>query len=260
MARQNGETFGERLARLRTLRGWSRKELARRSKVSDTQIGVLETKSSTNPQARTVDALARGLVVPVGMLRHGPVPDDFDRYPLDVEPAAAFLAPSGTNGFRSPPAVYQPPSVAGLSAEFMAVYILKVTRQEFVAASGDDAALGEQVGTSQYVAVPANVGAGRLLKAVRVEGSCMEPEINAGDVVIVELGRYPTDGDVVVVSYQAKTLIKRWWREGDYVDLEANRAGDSLRVHADQLTVHGVVLKGMYDVRRITRRQRHRPE
>jgi transcriptional regulator with XRE-family HTH domain len=260
MARKNGETFGERLARLRTLRGWSRKELARRSKVSDTQIGALETKSSANPQMRTVEALARGLAVPVGMLRYGPIPDDFDRYPLDVEPAAAFLAPSGTNGVRSPPAVYQTQSLAGLSAEFMAVYILKVTRQEFVAASGENAALGGQVRASEYVAVPANVGAGRLLKAVRVEGSCMEPEINAGDVVIVELGRDPIDGDVVVASYQGKTLIKRWWREGDYVDLEANRAGDSLRVRADELIVHGVVLKGMYDVRRITRRQRHRPE
>jgi SOS-response transcriptional repressor LexA len=103
---------------------------------------------------------------------------------------------------------------------------------------------------------PADVGVGRLLKAVRVSGACMEPEINAGDVVIVELGREPADGDVVWVTHEGTTLIKRWWREGEWVELDSNRAGESLRVPVSSLVVHGVVIQGMYDVHRLSRRQR----
>lgn len=117
--------------------------------------------------------------------------------------------------------------------------------------------LGGHVQTTEFVAVPTELTFGRILRAVRVEGSCMEPEIKSGDVVLVEVGRMPLDGEVVAVEYEGRALIKVWWNEGDYVDLEANREGDTLRgIHKRNVTVLGVVVNGVYSVLRHQRRLR----
>lgn len=51
--------IGRRIAALRDARGWSVRELARRSQVSHTQIAALEAGDGGKPQPRTLDALAR---------------------------------------------------------------------------------------------------------------------------------------------------------------------------------------------------------
>ena len=112
-------------------------------------------------------------------------------------------------------------------------------------------------GTLDAVAVPSALAEGRELRAVRVDGACMAPEIHSGDTVLVELGRAPQDGEVVVAEYAGRCLLKRWWDAGGgQVLLEANRAGDSQTVPVAEVAVVGVVISGVYDVLRQTRRQR----
>lgn len=53
---------------------------------------------------------------------------------------------------------------------------------------------------------------GRHLEHVRVSGDCMEPEVRAGDIVLVDpTDTYPTDGRlVVVVTDEGDVLLKRF--------------------------------------------------
>lgn len=55
------ETIGAKLRRLRTIRGLSVRELARRSGVSPGRISQLENEVSQNAHADTLDLLAKGL-------------------------------------------------------------------------------------------------------------------------------------------------------------------------------------------------------
>jgi transcriptional regulator with XRE-family HTH domain len=149
----------------------------------------------------------------------------------------------------------QPPQVARLLiTPLMGVRVLSVHPQDQV--NADVLTVGDHVEVDGAVAIPTEMAANRTLWAVRVSGSCMEPEISAGDVVIIEIGRAPMDGEVVVVEYEGRTLVKRWWDEGPRVHLVANRDGDSVDAAKEDVVVIGVVVSGVYEVIRQPRRYR----
>lgn len=140
-----------------------------------------------------------------------------------------------------------PPLARLLITQFMGVKMLSVHPQ--AAVSADALVTGDHLEVDGSVAIHESMADGRTLQAVRVTGSCMEPEISAGDVVIIEMDRVPVDGEVVVVEYEGRTLVKRWWDDGETVFLQANRAADSLpAVPKDDLVVLGVVIGGVYEV------------
>ena len=67
---QKFESFGVRLTRLRKERGWSQRELVKRSKISAFQIGKYE-KEKTLPAYWTLLELARALDVTLDYLMLG---------------------------------------------------------------------------------------------------------------------------------------------------------------------------------------------
>jgi len=61
-------TMATRILKLRSARGWSQPELARRAKVTQAYIAQLETGQRKNPSLPVLRRLARALGVPVGEL------------------------------------------------------------------------------------------------------------------------------------------------------------------------------------------------
>lgn len=114
----------------------------------------------------------------------------------------------------------------------------------------------DHVAPESFVAIPIEQAINRTLQAVRVTGRCMEPEISAGDTVVIQMGRAPVDGEIVVAEHEGRTLIKRWWDDGATVYLEANREEDSLRAPKAEVIILGVVISGVYEVVRQPRRTR----
>lgn len=264
------DDFGERVGQRRTELEWSLRKLARRSGVSVTNLGEIERGTVASPHTRTKDAIARALGWnSVTHMMSGAAPrtpplrladdsgisvDDSSRARIqEVAHVPLRSLPGGNaNALRG---VAQPPHLAHLLiTPLMGVNVLSVHPQESV--SADALAVEDHLEVDGTVAIPAEMAANRTLWAVRVSGSCMEPEISAGDAVVIELGRLPIDGEVVVVEYEGRTLVKRWWDEGPDVCLQANRNGDSVTAPKEQVIVIGVVVGGCYQVVRQPRRLR----
>lgn len=55
------ETRGERIARLREARGWTRQQLATYAKVANNTIWRLEEDKTGNPQANVIESIAEAL-------------------------------------------------------------------------------------------------------------------------------------------------------------------------------------------------------
>jgi phage repressor protein C with HTH and peptisase S24 domain len=87
---------------------------------------------------------------------------------------------------------------------------------------------------------------GRLLRGVRVTGSCMAPLIEPGDVVVIDETQNPRDGQIVVVERtDGDVLIKRLYRDNGRVRLQPDNtdAGEPITLDADDCRVEGVVLE-----------------
>lgn len=69
---------------------------------------------------------------------------------------------------------------------------------------------GEGVEPIDYVACTRVKAAPETLRAYRVNGLCLDPEIRLGDTVIVDTALAPTSGDLVVVIVEGKAAVKRY--------------------------------------------------
>ena len=76
------------------------------------------------------------------------------------------------------------------------------------------------------------------VRAYRVNGLYLEPEIQAGDTVIVDTGAAPKDGDLVVAIIKGQPAIKRYKGESPKACRLEDNDG---RYLLDGVTVHGVV-------------------
>lgn len=260
---------GERIARVREKLKWSRRQLALDAGVSHQYIGEIERGEAREVGVEILERIARALkwrsfdaMMSTDALEP---PPSLRRTDDSLTPVASDRGAGGDSGTLVPveghaqgyrsngamPRVVQAPAIPSFGT-----VLLPVVPQTALNANSITDLGGGHVQTADFVAVPTELTFGRVLRAVRVEGSCMAPEINSGDVVLVELGRIPLDGEVVAVEYEGRALIKVWWNEGDHAFLEANRDGDSLTVHKRDVTVLGVVVNGVYTIPRHQRRLR----
>ncbi len=74
-------TFGERVAQLREMRGWSRAELAERSALQRSYIYLLETGGRKNPTLDVLRRLGRAFGVSLDMLTENV---ESERHPTGV--------------------------------------------------------------------------------------------------------------------------------------------------------------------------------
>lgn len=87
---------------------------------------------------------------------------------------------------------------------------------------------------------------GRLLRdgwptdvvAYPVEGNCLAPQVQSGDILVVVLGQLPRDGDIVALRAGERRLVNRYREDRENTWLESAHGKRAL----DSCTIVGVVL------------------
>ena len=91
-----------------------------------------------------------------------------------------------------------------------------------------------------YVACTRSRAAPNTLRAYRVNGLCLDPEIHSGDTIIVDTDLAPVNGDLVVVIIGDHSSVKRF-KEDDKCNkwLEDNNG----MYQPENAQIHGVVIE-----------------
>lgn len=197
--------MGERLQSARERRGWSKRQLAERSGVHDSTILRIERGDTPNPGSETLRQLAAALGIPAAQLT-GDAP-------------------------RLPPPV----------RIFEDVAVLPIV-QNLAVEAGGGSGVGTWIDTGDTTSISANLAHGRQLRAIRVVGDCMAPEIDSGDVVVFDIGRRePQDGEIIVCwVVDPALLVKRFYRLANGNPLLASNDGQ--RIIPTELLIEGVVV------------------
>jgi SOS-response transcriptional repressor LexA len=84
---------------------------------------------------------------------------------------------------------------------------------------------------------------GTKVKALKVSGDCMEPEVHDGEYVVISIGAAPEEGSLVVARVSGECTLKRIYMRGEQVTLKPDNKKYRERVVAKKdLEVLGVVL------------------
>jgi transcriptional regulator with XRE-family HTH domain len=192
------EAIGHKLRRLREQARLSKRELARRSGIDRVHIIKIESGKVKSITLKTAQRLAKG---------------------LDKPPSVFFG--------ESPELKFAPKtSLADLELSIKA-YIPVYT----------EVSAGDGIEPIDWVACTRVKAAPESLRAYRVKGFCLMPEILEGDTVIVDTEQQPSPGKLVVVIIDGQASVKRF--TGDY--LEDNNG----KYRPDNVHTHGVVV-GIY--------------
>lgn len=193
--------FGEVVTRELEKRGWKPAELARRSGLSPSYISRLQSGGIKSP---TMDA-ARMIAMALGMT-------------VDELGGVGGTAAEAPSTYMVGPVVLVP--------------VVNITL------AAGQAAFGE---TNETEPVPARLAPGRRLVAAKVIGDCMEPEIRAGDVAVVDLSdRTPRSGDLVAVLMEDGGMVIKRFRRDDAGPLLVDNKGGEYRPNGAK--VQGVVV------------------
>jgi len=188
------EFDGRLLRKLRLNKGWSIREFARQSKVSDSEIGLLERGIKKNPTPKTTDKLYKAL----GYQENKPT-------------------------FKHPGSVVE--EIDSMVKSQIAV---------FAEVSAGDA----EMEPIDYVAVSRLKPVSESIRAYRVKGLCLEPEIKDGDTLIVDTSLAPQSGNLVVVIIEGSPSVKRYRSYPDGKKWLENNDG---RYTPESVHLHGVV-------------------
>lgn len=105
--------------------------------------------------------------------------------------------------------------------------------------------------TGETVTVERDVARGRLLQVIRVEGDCMIPAVEPGDLVIFDKwSRHPKDGDMVVVARDNQHHVR--WARVRQADTDAELVDNFGR----PFPIDGTILEGVVVERRTIRPRR----
>ena len=96
---------------------------------------------------------------------------------------------------------------------------------------------GQGMEPIDYVACTRARAAPETLRAYRISGLCLEPEVRSGDTVIVDTALVPASGDLVVVIIEGLVGIKRYKEDAAGRWLEDN---DGI-YQPEGAAIHGVV-------------------
>lgn len=99
---------------------------------------------------------------------------------------------------------------------------------------------GEGVEPIDYVAITRVRAAPETLRAYRVDGLCLEPEIHHGDTLIVDTARVPVSGNLVVVIMEGKAAVKRYKEDSQGNKWLEDNEG---KYQPEDVRLHGVVIE-----------------
>ena len=123
------------------------------------------------------------------------------------------------------------PSAPGKLAEVVAIPIVG-------RASAGATYMGE-------VHISSEEAAGRPLKAIRVDGECLVPDVEPGDTAIIDVAAIPQEGEIVVVldAGTGDTLAKWFHRTPEGVAELHRNDGPPVQLSGGPLQLQGVVVR-----------------
>ncbi len=231
--------WGEYVKQQREAREWSMRELARRSELA---VGVISNIESgeTIGHADSVSRIQRALGLDPTIVNRLVRGESVDA-PEIVEPSAIDLARSLTTRLerelRDARAAYD-------------VGDLRLQVQTSRASAGPGSAALDEI---TYHPDPSYRDHSH--RAIEVSGDCMEPEIQTGDLVIVDTELPPEIGDIVVAVHDGEYNVKMLERDDDGWLLVAHDDRPSLRPNGETEMV-GVVVSVQRRVQRGRRARR----
>jgi len=165
--------FGDNLKALRDEHRLTQEELARKVGVDRSYISQLEKDKIARPSYKVLDQIAQALHVPIGYLTGGPRP-----------PA------------ESPEEI--------LDRLRLATPVRVPIYGQFALQLG-----AEGVEPLDYVYVPRPDFANREIEGYRCEGTCLEPDIDDGDTIIIDRNASIETGDIVVTLAADRVHVGR---------------------------------------------------
>jgi transcriptional regulator with XRE-family HTH domain len=125
-------------------------------------------------------------------------------------------------------------------------HLVEQSLKAYIPVYGEVSASMEGIEPVDYVACTRVRVAPETLRAYRVSGLCLDPEIRSGDTVVVDLALSPASGDLVVVIFEDGGCAVKRYREGDNGRWLEDNDG---RYQPDGAKIHGVVMEFVRKVR-----------
>lgn len=190
--------LAQKLKQLRAERGWAQAELAKRSGVDRRTISYLENKGSNGrPSAEVLLRLSRAFRIK---------PEELYQAAGYIKEAALFASRTET-----PEEILDRLRIA--TPQSIPVYPWETYPVN----------AGANIEPIDYIYRARTEMASNNIEAYVVHGKCMEPEINEGDVIIVERGGVIDNGDIVACIMDGEFHILKVHKVAGEVWLENKR-------------------------------------
>ena len=177
--------FASNLTYYRVAAGLSMAGLMRASGVSQANIGRYERGETQEPEYATLEKLGAALGVTVDQLVKEPPPEVL---PPGTPPQARSVTPVEP----APPLPTPTPPPRGLFPRDGR--ILRFLQQAGASPEGGETWLAQEASVERYV--------------VQAIGNCLEPHVYENDLLVLDVDRAPTIGDIVVVNAHGELHVK----------------------------------------------------
>lgn len=191
---EDAESLGQRVKRLREIRGWTKGQLTQRAGLSKTHVRKIEAGQRVNVRAEVIAKLASAFDIPVEELYQ----------------AAGYIKEGKTPYKRK-----ETPEELWRRAMLSTPVTLEVCRDFTLHA-------GEPVEPAEYLHIDRSRATRKDLYAYRVQGDCLKPEINDGDTIIVDRRSDVEVGDIAACQVKGEVHIGRLKKVADELWLENN--------------------------------------
>ncbi|MBA7472478.1 hypothetical protein ES707_07805 [subsurface metagenome] len=188
--------LSQKLKELRAGRNWTQQELARLSGVSRQSISYYEQQDRERPTADILLSLARA----------------FNIKPEELYQAAGYI--KDTTGIATRPETHEEILDRLRLATPQSIPVYPWEAFPFHA--------GDGVEPLEYVYRPRHKSTSRYVEAYIVHGNCLEPKVNDGDVIIVDLQGSIDNGDIVACLLDGEFHVLRVRKIAGEVWLENN--------------------------------------
>jgi transcriptional regulator with XRE-family HTH domain len=215
------ETFGQRLKRLRLRRGLSQRKLASAAGLSNGAISQAESEDLWIGQLPSYDIMRR-LASALDVTREELAGEGGEADETEKKPRRRYTREE----------IYR--NIGAYPVTDSAIFL----EQQASAGKGKGALIPQ--GLEGVETVPAI--AGKQLYAMRITGSCMDPELKPGDIVHFEPDRIPEDGDLVVATQYGEKALVKWYEEQGTMQYLVPLEGEAILID-ESIEVIGVIKK-----------------
>lgn len=216
MSRNSLRVLANKVRALRESRHWSQENLAMEAGVSRSWVKELEAARFKSPGAAKLLAVAQA---------------------LDAK-AEEFLGLAGVQIESKPDSGANPRlTYEQLLDELRMISPVPIPVVEVPAHAGHR---GTPIINYIYAERPGAVN--RELLCVAVRGDCMAPLIASGDLVIIDRGAWPEQGQIVVAVVAEEVLIRRFYKLDDHIALRPDNK-DFGEIQAQEMDIVGVVVE-----------------